>query len=480
MSETTPLLADHPRLKPSTLDVYDRFTDVQKRTITATISFAGIIGLFASACFVPSVPEVAKDLRTTGTVIKHVLTIFAYMLMIAVGNLIWAPYAGFYGRQPVYLASLPLVCIGSLGAVFSQNVPHLLISRTIQALGASCVMSVGPATISDIYKLEQRGTAMGVFFGVTLLGPATAPLTGGILSTYASWRMMQLLLFAMGLTALILIATFLPETSHPGTRGIDLLYENDSFKPVKRRKWRWVWLSPFTSLKLLRGPTIFFVASAATLSLSSFFVLMIPLSYTIGPRYGITSPALIGACFLPTGLGNIVGATIAGRVADCAVTKGLKRRNGQWFPEDRLRGATYSALILIPMSLLLFALTNVYVPGSKGLALTLACLFLNGAGVDMVLAPSATYLVDVLRTQSAEVIASSSAFRNVICAVACAGVLPMINSVGIIPTNAVAAIFVWIGFGLLCLSIRYGDPLRAWLDIGYTPQTTRKPTGISD
>ena len=31
------------------------------------------------------------------------------------------------------------------------------------------VMAIGAATISDIYRLEERGTAMGVFFGVSHL-----------------------------------------------------------------------------------------------------------------------------------------------------------------------------------------------------------------------------------------------------------------------------------------------------------------------
>jgi len=89
------------------------------------------------------------------------------------------------GRQPVYMASLPLVCLGSLGAAMSMNVLQLSISRTVQGFGASwsvwkrptyesnvdvlfSVMAVGAATISDIYRLEERGTAMGVFFGVRL------------------------------------------------------------------------------------------------------------------------------------------------------------------------------------------------------------------------------------------------------------------------------------------------------------------------
>lgn len=62
--------------------------------------------------------------------------------------------------------SLPFLCLGSMGVVFSRNVPMLLASRIVQAFGSSPGMSVGSAVIGDIYRLEERGTAMGVFFAV--------------------------------------------------------------------------------------------------------------------------------------------------------------------------------------------------------------------------------------------------------------------------------------------------------------------------
>ncbi len=49
---------------------------------------------------------------------------------------------------------------------FSKDVPQLLATRIIQAFGASSGWSVGIAVIGDIYKLEERGTATGIFFGV--------------------------------------------------------------------------------------------------------------------------------------------------------------------------------------------------------------------------------------------------------------------------------------------------------------------------
>jgi MFS family permease len=70
------------------------------------------------------------------------------------------------GRRPIYLFSLPTLCIASLGVAFARSVPALLIWRIIQAFGCSSGMSVGAAVIGDIYRLEERGTAMGVFFGV--------------------------------------------------------------------------------------------------------------------------------------------------------------------------------------------------------------------------------------------------------------------------------------------------------------------------
>lgn len=50
----------------------------------------------------------------------------------------------------------------------SQTVPTLMFWRVVQALGSSSGMSVGAGAIGDIYRLEERGAAMGIFFGVSL------------------------------------------------------------------------------------------------------------------------------------------------------------------------------------------------------------------------------------------------------------------------------------------------------------------------
>jgi hypothetical protein len=83
-----------------------------------------------------------------------------------------------------------------------------------------------------------------------------------------------------------------------------------------------------------------------------------------------------------------------------------------------------------------------------------------------------------------------SALRAVLVALAVAATLPMIDAYGILATNALCAILVWIsfmyvwsfqkffflliidildlGYSGLCYTIKYGEQMRAWIDVGYS------------
>lgn len=80
------------------------------------------------------------------------------------------------GRRPIYLASLTLQCIGSFGVASVRTVPQLLTWRMLQAFGASSGGSVGLGVISDIYEIEERGTASGIFFAVSYILESHAAL----------------------------------------------------------------------------------------------------------------------------------------------------------------------------------------------------------------------------------------------------------------------------------------------------------------
>jgi hypothetical protein len=81
----------------------------------------------------------------------------------------------------------------------------------------------------------------------------------GFVTHYASWRTMQGLLGLTGLATFISVFMFLPETTHPGTRGIDNLHLELSSRGKKPRSV--VFINPCKPLSLLRSPNLLAVVS---------------------------------------------------------------------------------------------------------------------------------------------------------------------------------------------------------------------------
>jgi MFS family permease len=189
------------------------------------------------------------------------------------------------GRRPVFLVVLPLLSIGSFGTALATNIPQLMVWRFAQAWVASPGISVGAGVVGDIYKSEERGTAMGIFFGVSRVDWVVMLMTQmrssscrwtnisasnprwlnflhswvrahcfdlGFAAHYTSWRIMQEVFTLMGVVIFLSILFFFPETSHPGTRGIDKLQPTST--EAKPRSL--IFINPFKSLFLLRSPNL--------------------------------------------------------------------------------------------------------------------------------------------------------------------------------------------------------------------------------
>jgi MFS family permease len=120
--------------------------------------------------------------------------------------------------------------LGSIGVARAQSVQELLTFRFLQAMGASPGTSVGFGVIGDIYRLEERGRAMGSYYGVsgipngndsclnttisyqaTLLGLALAPVIGGMLHKLLKSELAEVLVFRFLCISFLLESfTYLP------------------------------------------------------------------------------------------------------------------------------------------------------------------------------------------------------------------------------------------------------------------------------
>ncbi|KAI0344938.1 MFS general substrate transporter [Trametopsis cervina] len=462
--EETPLLRDTTQdAKTPNVDsnksVYDRFTKKQKNAIVAVIALGGLAPFLIAGSFIPSIPQIAEDLETTGEVVS-----FAVGLAVGTssfGSLILSSYSGYYGRRPITLVCFIIQCLGSLGIATAWNVTGLLSWRVVQAFGTSIGMSLGLAIIGDIYRVEERGAASGIYVGSILLGPVMAPVIGGTVAHYGSWRVMQFGLSVYSLICVIAVYFFLPETSQPGSRGIEKARE-------KGENPRFVLLNPLRGLLLLKSPNILFIALVCSFAVMADFTLIVPISFTVGKTFNITNEAVIGAMCIPIGIGNCLGAPISGMISDRTVIRLREKRGGVYVPEDRLWAGLLGSGVFLPCALIGAALVMHFVEGTLGLVLIGFCLLSAGLGVVFTMNPLTAYAVDILHDRSAEVMGAMSSLRGLFLAGYVAVLLPSINKFGILPTYTTVAAVVWVGFGLLVTTIKFGDRMRRMVDLKFT------------
>ncbi|MEN8142268.1 MAG: MFS transporter [Thermodesulfobacteriota bacterium] len=147
--------------------------------------------------------------------------VLVYLLTITSTLLFWGHLADRFGRGRVYGAGMLIFAAGSLTCTISQTLLQLVLSRFGQALGASMMMSTGPAIVRESFPHEQLGRTMGLIGVSVSLGLMSGPTVGGLLIEFFSWRSIFFITVPIGLVFFFLAFRFLPMSRPAGDGAID-------------------------------------------------------------------------------------------------------------------------------------------------------------------------------------------------------------------------------------------------------------------
>lgn len=174
--------------------------------LLATITLTGTLAMHI---FVPAQPFTAQDLGTTSGAAQ--LTLSAYIIGLAVGQLTYGPISDRFGRKPVLLVGMAIYAAASLGAVVAPTIEALIAARFVQAVGACSGLVIGRAIVRDTAAGIDAVRKLSMLNMMIMVGPGLSPVIGAALASLTGWRSIFALLCLLGLANLILIWRLLPD-----------------------------------------------------------------------------------------------------------------------------------------------------------------------------------------------------------------------------------------------------------------------------
>ncbi|KAI9486471.1 MAG: major facilitator superfamily domain-containing protein [Benjaminiella poitrasii] len=372
----------------------------KKNLCLLAISLDSFIGYFSSAVYMPAVKDIMNYFQTDLTTINATIALF--LVFNAIAPLFWAPLSEKVGRRWIYIISLIIYCICTIICGISKNLGLFFTFRLLQSIFASAGQAVGGGTISDIFEPLERGKAMGLYMLGTIFGPAIAPVCGGYIDQNLGWRWIFYIKAMIGALFAITSFFFIPET---------LYVPNAKETPAPRNiteRLQKLKFNPLNTLKLLLNPETGIACIPVSIAFGWFYFLVTILSPTFGETYHF-STGTIGLCYLASGVGNMTGAVFAGATFDKINNWLIKRNNGVYVKEFRLRpiyiGVPFVAIGSILYGWLLHARIHFMGP--------LVFFALYCFGITATIAATNTYLVEINQAKAASAVAVNNFTRGV-------------------------------------------------------------------
>ncbi|KAI0643020.1 vacuolar DHA amino acid exporter [Trametes meyenii] len=472
------VVADDPR----------EWSKARKLVVVVTVSAASMIAGLGGNIYNPSISQIEEQLHASSGQISLSLSLF---ILIQGGvPLIWSALSEFWGRKRVYLLSTALCTLGCIVAALSKTISVLIGMRCIQAIGSSAVISLGAATLADIYEPSQRGTMMGIYYSAPLLGPSLGPILGGVLTQGFSWRAtFWFLAIFVGTCFLLFIPfkdTFRRERSLVYQAALKRRLALQSAKaseasslsqvtavsrivPVRGEKSKTQTTvtddapdaidtlardrdlekqqspiqddmeAPLQEMKLSLAdvnpvkPIIHVLRRMNNLTILTASGLIFAFSYSIAYTCSRTlaneynyNALQIGLILLSFGVGSLFGSMLGGRYSDYVLRK-LKARNGGVSNAEMRLQSTLVPMLFLPPSVIAYGWVC-----ERHVHVAAICVMLFLAGFLSICIYSSTlaYIVDANTGRSSSAVASNSAFRGLSAFIAAEVAVPLQDSIG--------------------------------------------------
>jgi EmrB/QacA subfamily drug resistance transporter len=179
------------------------------RGLALLVAGAYFMEILDATVIAPAAPHIAADLGVPAVAINVAIT--AYVLTLAV----LIPVSGWlterFGARRVFVVAIALFTCASAGCAAATSLPMLVATRVLQGIGGAMMVPVGRLVVIRTTAKTELVRAIAYLTWPALVAPLVAPALGGILSTYASWRLIFLINVPLGLIGLLVARRLVPD-----------------------------------------------------------------------------------------------------------------------------------------------------------------------------------------------------------------------------------------------------------------------------
>jgi EmrB/QacA subfamily drug resistance transporter len=184
-------------------------TSQPSRGLALLVAGAYFMEILDATVIAPAAPHIAADLGVPAVGVNVAIT--AYVLTLAV----LIPISGWlterFGARRIFVGAVALFTLASAGCAAASHLEMLVGTRILQGVGGAMMVPVGRLVVIRTTAKTDLVTAIAYLTWPALVAPLLAPAIGGVLSTYASWRLIFLVNLPLGLAALVLARRLVPD-----------------------------------------------------------------------------------------------------------------------------------------------------------------------------------------------------------------------------------------------------------------------------
>jgi EmrB/QacA subfamily drug resistance transporter len=184
--------------------------EIQGRWVLIATILASSMAFIDGTALNVALPALQADFSATGAELLWVVN--AYLLMLAALVLIGGALGDRLGRKRVFFAGICVFMLGSLACGLAPGVGWLILFRILQGSGGALMIPGSLAIIAAYFPPSTRGKAIGTWSAATTIVTVIGPVLGGVLADAGLWRGVFLINLPLGLFALWILVTHVPES----------------------------------------------------------------------------------------------------------------------------------------------------------------------------------------------------------------------------------------------------------------------------